>query len=1128
MKHHSRLHTLTSSTQSIESSEHKPTHLRVPAYDKEMSSRRSSKTASKLRKKAASLTSNDESKKHQGLLPNIHTHCPSLLEYDKCHNSSVPCCNALRDIVTDIFPDVVALQEGKSENVNGNKIRASSSFVSSGRRTSPIQKETDDDNACLKINCDLISCQNRLDESSLFSKVVRKYLLQDRLDRINQTDSPIQNNSTQPQSALDRASGTAAAVVTGGENDAAASGNVKKKRKKKKKKSKSFLANETSSSSPDMHSLLPTETTAAIPQGPKDTSDANHPAASSKPQQLHNSDTTTSSKHHKIDQMLDQSNNAANITSSPKNRDLFSLFSYIQNTVNKDVIGSKEIHHKSKFTKISQSLDKRSMRPIPITEISAMVDKITCRHCENACNDYIKELSIPKEMKGGAGNPNFSSPLEVKWGAPNVDLLPRSDSSISATTREISNSEGKMTVLGTIKLDGSSVEREIRVPGLSPVTNQFGLGTSDNSKSAFDYVSMEEGGMHSQNVGKENSSLDISATDNGIRIELVQQQGTLAKYFQLGFENEGNTFTIQDFDCLMKEVIIPCGMKEIAFEMTEEDLKKISEQTMTLFGETLQLVRIGLPRILKDAQKALADAKEWLKTLDPFNVKAVKALNECGAKQVEYMDTYREMLMKLDRRTLSLRAAKHEHQRWSDVLMEKLWDNYMESSISLVEPSLQYLWKGIQLVSNRTGSVPLHCNSPQQRENLKAVMENRNIVLARLQDKIELVLLSIPTDGSSSTPHLKRLVTFGRYFALKEKSEGKIDDLATGVDSMLKLRDELIFKIIYQTDVSTILNMQSSRCMELYAHTTHVYELVNDLLKSAGMNQKDRITWQTNSIMIEENQMSIDDYLGQEGEASLERQLSEVEHLWHFVKSVLQQCRFFRLIEATKFISNNDVSHVIPPQVFELCEGDVPLPCCRKGFGKKRIVGILSACIYSWLQERCMEWHADLTHQELMIETEEELLKESEDIVAAEQKLKSKKKKKRKQIKKSVSKEMKEIISNHSEVVPKAEKVNIMGEDENLILSTNLPGNGYISNDPVSLEDSESRSLDSSASLDQNMASTTSSNRNGIDGVSKSPRTEKEVVQVCVVDKGKTISAENFLCERYFQALKDDDAYHYK
>jgi len=787
-------------------------------------------------------------------------------------------------------------------------------------------------------------------------------------------------------------------------------------------------------------------------------------------------------------------------------------------------------------------MDKGKMRPIPLTEISAMVDKITCRHCQSACNDYIKELSIPLEMKSGKGNQSFSSPLEVKWGAPNVDLLPQSDALISGESLGNSSDEGTMKVLGTIQLDGSSVEREIRTPGLSPIMNQLGLGISEDVKSAFDYVSMEEGGMRSGDWGGGHSSVDtndaidiVSKEDNdssrrgnGVQIELVQQQGSLAKYFRLGFANEGNTLSVQDFDCLMKEVIIPCGMKEIAFDMTEDDLKKISEQTKSLFEETLQLVRIELPRILADAQKALADAKEWLKTSDPFNVKAVKALNECGAKQVKYMDTYRELLTRLDRRSVYLRAVKHDHQRWSNLLMEKLWDSYMESSMSLAEPSLQYLWKGIQLVSNRAGSVPLHCNSPQQRENLKSVMENRNIILARLQDKIEVELLSSPSDGSNTVSFLRRLVTFGEYFALKEENGDMMGDLATAVESMLKLRDELIFKIIYQTDVSTILKMQSSRCTELYAHSTRIYELVNDLLESADMNQKDRITWQANSIMIEEHQMSIDHCFGQEGEASLQRQLIEVQHLCHFIKSILQQCRLYRLIEATKCTSDNNESNVIPSEVFDLCEGQVPIPWCKKGFGKRRIVGILSACLYSWLQERCMEWHADLTHQELMAETEEELIKESKHIATAEQKTKSKKKKKRKNSKKDNSEEEKKEIFIQTEDVPKSSvEDNIEGQTS--ILTDSIPDNEHISSDPVdaSFEDSEGRRVDSSASLDQGKVLATFLKKNGKEGLYEVPHTDKESVQVCVVDKGKFISAESFLCSRYFQALKNKDVYHY-
>jgi len=588
----------------------------------------------------------------------------------------------------------------------------------------------------------------------------------------------------------------------------------------------------------------------------------------------------------------------------------------------------------------------------------------------------------------------------------------------------------------------------------------------------------------------------------------------------------------------VKEVIIPCVMIEASSVMTEEDYKKVSERAHILFKETNQLVENVLPEILEAAENAMKDAVASLKRLGPFNVNAVKALKECGEKQVEYMNHCRKLLTKLDWKSVSLRAGKHEHQRWSNALMENLWEIYMECSTSMAEPSLQYLWQGIELAC--AGSVPLQFNSPEQRENLKTMLEKRNSDLERLNEKIMLELLSHPSGGDESSCLLRRLIAFGEYFALKEECGDDTTDLALAVDLMLELRDELTSKIIYQTEVSTILEMQSSRCTKLYNQCINVFELANECLKNMDLNRKDKITWQENSINIEEDQMFIEEFLGQECESSLERHMNEVQNLGTFVNKCLKQCRFYLQVEAANVVSEPNRSNTIPPQIFKLCEvlgsGSIPTLKCEGGFAKRRIAGMVSVCLYSWLQERCMEWHADLTHQELMIETEEELLKESKEIASTEQKKKSKKKKKNKKSKKpAAAEEVQEKALNDSEDVPKSNKCD--SEEESSTAAESCLDNEHISSDPEEVALADYGQIDSNAILDEGKPIVILSKENGKDeedngiyvGVlHKNPLVEKEVSQVCVVDKGKLISAESFLCARYFHALDEDNVYHFE
>ena len=280
------------------------------------------------------------------------------------------------------------------------------------------------------------------------------------------------------------------------------------------------------------------------------------------------------------------------------------------------------------------------------------------------------------------------------------------------------------------------------------------------------------------------------------------------------------------------------------------------------------------------------------------------------------------------------------------------------------------------------------------------MLEKRLNILMGLQDKIELELLSSPKNadgnGYSSVPGLRRLAAFGEYFSFKgSNSLQALHTLLKETEEIMALQNKLVCATINQTELSTILNIQSDRCASLYKKSHFICKLLNDRFEEIDMDQKDKFTWQANTIMIEENLIAYDEIHRTEVEPSHETDLSEVLTLCEFVKNILNQCRFFNVVEAKASTPNSGEREEIPAQVLKICEKAFSGLKCEGGCGLRRITGILSAYLYFWLQERCMEWHSDLTHQELMMETEEEMLQEIKENAIKEKK-KSKKKKKRK------------------------------------------------------------------------------------------------------------------------------------
>ena len=130
--------------------------------------------------------------------------------------------------------------------------------------------------------------------------------------------------------------------------------------------------------------------------------------------------------------------------------------------------------------------------------------------------------------------------------------------------------------------------------------------------------------------------------------------------------------------------------------------------------------------------------------------------------------------------------------------------------------------------------------------------------------------------------------------------------------------------------------------------------------------------WQAHEIIVQEN-MHIPANI--EKESSLGDDNEHLGRVWALVDNLIA---LFRLKEFVNMCSEEgrDCLVDIPPWIFmdlEVEDGEVNgqsqpalnSKCCG-GSGKRRVISIISACLYSWLQERCMEWHADLTQKELL------------------------------------------------------------------------------------------------------------------------------------------------------------------
>jgi hypothetical protein len=134
-----------------------------------------------------------------------------------------------------------------------------------------------------------------------------------------------------------------------------------------------------------------------------------------------------------------------------------------------------------------------------------------------------------------------------------------------------------------------------------------------------------------------------------------------------------------------------------------------------------------------------------------------------------------------------------------------------------------------------------------------------------------------------------------------------------------------------------------------------------------------------------------------------------------------------------------------------------------------------------------MEWHADLTRQELMTETENELLEIESKIESSKSKKKSKKKK------------SKVKISEPAKAEEKNEKTKSKEEVRQAIDNIDIP------------EGSEISGREEEKKIDPFVEN--------IRAMSEDDLFE----QVGVTDGGRKISAVDFLCSRYFDIIESED-----
>lgn len=697
-----------------------------------------SKKATKKNSNNSSSCINDTSQSSSSSSSNANTSllttgtfCPALHSMDKCHNYSIPCCNALREILAEIVPDAM------------HSIRAAG-----------------------EEDVDLLRIDKGERQPSLLSLLVRMHLLEQRNE----------------QSALN------------GGKDASGTGGGKKKRRKKRKKKTAVLEDgqncqelsvdpsssyASATSSPlaaaagSTLSFSVSKDSAALPQ---DLLVANSKDISSQPQDKcirNTSDISTGETQRgsgttpleqrdnlkfndskpsctlgsiekgiptqpkkdteklkdlrkqererpsptleKFNALLDVilATNPNGTTTSeeiptrhsppplpPPNRTLLALLKFINASYNKSLSSKGSCDH-----------TKRSAIPsLPIKELINMCERVQCSQCRNACVHFVSSLSQTS-----------SSSVEVAWGG---RVQPEEQSLVSTK---------KITLNGaSIQMD-EDVTKEKKAKqkhGLDSYLHGVSFGNVETDmpvERAFDYMAMEEGMNELSPIHMdENSPVDkdtkVSASgskEDHLGLHVVKDKDTKIEYLQLcrdreeldmeeGGEKSSSPFTMSNFEKLILDIIVPCGLYELgpAYESEDESKKSSQENEESSTDDPLFVGfhphRSNLNRSIATRIQRLKDTCETMQnnlitadegsTASVFNARVPGLLKACSKNCEDFVEDSYELLIMMHYTTINTRVATHDDQKYVQDLMASLWDAYDRMIKGLIEPANTCRW----------------------------------------------------------------------------------------------------------------------------------------------------------------------------------------------------------------------------------------------------------------------------------------------------------------------------------------------------------------------------------------------------------------------------------------------------
>ena len=752
-----------------------------------------------------------------------------------------------------------------------------------------------------------------------------------------------------------------------------------------------------------------------------------------------------------LDSLIDSSTSISSSSkkekvSNNRNIEAFSTF------LSRKLMSHLQEKDKSKGSSSSRSgIEYKDILPsISINDATDLCNSVDCRKCRSSALKRLRTISSDETVKSHKTDEGWEMELVPTKMMNKVSVNNNNTKDSTHMIVTLNDESVKIPPLPSSSSDSSGVKKTTKSNNglLIPVSGPLGdMLSEDLVENAFNYMSMDDmeagygqqdydieggggggGGRFGDEVCNDDDTKKKEKSSSfNLEFHPISRANESVRYLQVGLvpkmdggdSNVGEEGSILEFPMkaddiigLVKNILLPCGLGQVKGsgdnnvttestadhnELGNEEMNQIAnkayEEVQSIQGSIVS-IRMKMYEINRELEEVDHDKK--------FDSRSSKILRGCDDNCEWVMKQVGDILVLLFKVTCYVGWASTRGAKLM-AFMHNLWNRYNAAFVELIEPVLQYRGKLVQ-AGIRGGTVPQAFFNAVVRNGLEELIKTKIIVLNSL---VEELVKSI-TNGPSGEP--SPVVVLNVLKAYREQVEQPKVSLESNIfpdqaseelmRQFIAARINMSFKTVQgsQTKVEAIERKAREQREEMSSLIKTIRRIVMAMEDFAPETKLDFLNkgYSSNEDAYYELEKKLqqDDCTGSVGDALLLKKSFHLIMQWLILlcskqcnessmESLTLPSRLDKWLDGTtgtampKSMPGDDIKK----NKKEECPGDA---------GQRRVSSILAALLYRWLEERCSEWHAELTRDELLQSMD------MEDPVVAREGGKSGKKKKSK------------------------------------------------------------------------------------------------------------------------------------